>query len=104
MVAKKLIGQDFVTKVTLKTVRLSESVSHMSVFDLQMSDPRGIMVLETGKQVPRSKRKESKMTFTYKIKTGNGHEVVVLAPANVDPTIFLSETVEILNVETVGVS
>ncbi len=44
------------------------------------------------------------MTFTHKIKTGSGHEVVVLAPANIDPTIFLSETVEILNVETVGVS
>ena len=44
------------------------------------------------------------MTFTYKIKTGNGHEVVVLAPANIDPTTFLSETVEIINIETVGVS
>ena len=44
------------------------------------------------------------MTFTYKIKTGNGHEVVVLAPANIDPTIFLSDKVEIINIETVGVS
>lgn len=44
------------------------------------------------------------MTFTYKIKTGNGHEVVVLAPANIDPTIFISDGIEILNVETVGVS
>jgi hypothetical protein len=44
------------------------------------------------------------MTFTYKIKTGSGHEVFVLAPANIDPTTFLSETVEIINVETVGVS
>ena len=44
------------------------------------------------------------MTFTYKIKTGSGHEVVVLAPANIDPTTFLSETVEIINIETVSVS
>ena len=44
------------------------------------------------------------MTFTYKIKTGNGPEVVVLAPANIDPTIFISDEIEIVNIETVGVS
>ena len=44
------------------------------------------------------------MTFTYKIKTGNGNEVFVLASANVDPTTLLPETVKIINIETVGVS
>ena len=44
------------------------------------------------------------MTFTYKIKTGNGHEFVVLAPSNIDPTIFISDEIEIINIETVGVS
>jgi hypothetical protein len=42
------------------------------------------------------------MTFTYKIKTVDGHVLEVLAPANIDPTTFIS--VEVLDVETVGVS
>ena len=51
-----------------------------------------------------NKRKESPMTFTYKIKTGDGHVISVLAPANIDPSTFVSDKIEIINIETVGVS
>ena len=44
------------------------------------------------------------MTFTYKIKTGNGHVISVLAPSNIDPSTFVSDKIEIINIETVGVS